>query len=261
MSLLFRRRRALALTGCILLLATAIAVTPVLADDHELPSPEEIRARYIQALGGEEAIRAHTSRTTKGAFEIPAMGMSGPATIYAIAPDKMIARNEMPGFGENVQAFNGEIGWIENPMQGAQILEGEILAQAKRQARFYADLEWAEIFPQQTTVGEVEWNGQTAYQLDVGDVDGNEASQYFDKHSGLLIGTEGTQASDMGTMEVVITIGEYKEFGGVMIPTSTSTNLVSAGMEFITTIESVTWDDVDPSVFEPSDAIKALRPE
>ena len=262
MSLFLQRRKALSIAGCTLVLGAALtAAAPLLADDHELPSPEEIRARLIEALGGEEALRAHTSRTVKGTFEMPAMGMSGPATIYAAAPDKMITRVEIPGMGENVQAHNGEIAWMENPMQGAQILDGEMLAQAKRGARFYADLEHADLFPEQTTVGEAEWNGQAAYQVDVVDVDGNEASQYFAKETGFLIGTETTQTSDMGTVEVTVTMGDYKEFGGVMMATSTTMNMVSVGMEFTTTIESVTFDDVDPSVFEPSDAIKALLPE
>ena len=249
------------LAGCILLLGAALSAAPLLADDHELPSPEEIVARYIEALGGEEAIRAHTSRTVKGAVEIPTMGASGPSTVYAIAPDKMILKSEMPGFGENVQGYNGEIAWVDSAMQGAQILEGEMLDQMKRQARFYADLERADLFTQETTAGETDWNGQAAYQLDVVDVDGNETSQYFARETGLLIGAEGTQTTQMGPMEVVIAIGDYKEFGGMLIATSTSTNIVAAGMEFITTIESVTFDDVDPSVFEPSDAIKALLPE
>lgn len=144
MSLLFQRRKALSLAGTILLLGAGLAAAPLLADDHELPSAEEIRARHIDAVGGEKALRAHTSRTVKGTFEMPAMGMSGPTTSYAA---------------------------------------------------------------------------------------------------------------------VNITMSDYKEFGAVMLPTSTSMNMVSMGMEMIQTVESVTFDDVDPSVFEPSDAIKAMLPE
>ncbi len=68
-------------------------------------------------------------------------------------------------------------------------------------------------------------------------------------------------ATEMGTMETSTVIGGYKEFGGVLFATSSTTSVTSMGMEFIQTVESVTFDDVDPSVFEPSDAIKALLPE
>ncbi|MDE2852345.1 MAG: hypothetical protein OXP74_17210 [Acidobacteriota bacterium] len=261
MSLLFQRRKALSLAGSILLLGATLSAAPLLADDHELPSTEEIRARYIEAVGGEEALRAHTSRTVKGTFEMPAMGMSGPTTSYAAAPDKVITRTELPGMGETVQAYNGEIGWMENPMQGSQVLEGQMLAAAKREARFYAPLEYADLFAEQTTARETEWNGEAAYQIDVVDPDGVESSQYFAKETGLLIGAETTQTGDMGTIEMTVTMGDYKDFGGVLMATSTTTNMVSLGVEITTTIESVTFDDVDPSVFEPSDAIKALLPE
>ena len=225
---------------------------------RELTEEEKIVARYIEAIGGEDAIRAHTSMTTKGAFEMPAMGMSGDATEYSMAPDKTVAIISIPGFGENVTGYNGEIGWAEDPMQGARLLDGEMLAQAKRDAGFYATLEYADLFPEQTAVGETEFNGQAAYQLDLVDADGNESSQYFAADTGLLIGMETTQSSEMGTMEVTITMSDYQDFGGVSLPTSTNINVASMGIEFTQTIESVTWDDVDPSVFEPSDAIKAL---
>ena len=107
MSLFLQRRKALSLAGCTLLLGAALAAAPLLADDQELPSPEEIVARYFEALGGEEAIRAHTSRTITGGFEMPAMGMAGDATIYAMAPDKMIMTTEVPGFGENHRMIHG----------------------------------------------------------------------------------------------------------------------------------------------------------
>lgn len=241
--------------------AAAAAAAPEPPPPPELTEEQKLVARYVEASGGEEAIRAHTSITAKGAFEIPAMGMSGEATEYSMAPDKTVAIINIPGFGENVTGYNGEIGWAEDPMQGPRLLDGEELAQAKREARFYAQLEYDELFPEQTAVGETEFNGQTVHQLDLVDGDGNESSQYFAADTGLLVGMETTQTSEMGTVEVTITMSDYKEFGGVLLPTSTNINLAAMGIEFTQTIESVTFDDVDPSVFEPSDAIKALLPE
>ena len=254
-----RRRAALSLAFAALVLGAALAAAPILADDHELPSPDEIIARYVEALGGEEAIRSHTSATTKGTFEMPAMGVSGDTTIYQIAPDSYLDKTVMAGIGEIINAYNGEIGWAEDPMQGTRLLDGQMLKDAARLARFYADLEYDEIYPEQTTVGEADWNGTTTHQVDLVDEDGNESSHYFAKETGLLIGIETTQTNEMGTADVTMSSSEYQEFGGVMVPTQVVISLM--GMEITQTIASVTWDDVDPSVFEPSDAIKALLPE
>lgn len=245
----------------LLLFVAALGTAPLFADNHELPSADEIIARHVEAIGGEAAIRAHASITTEGTFEIPAMGVSAPSTIYQVAPDKGIVRISMPGMGESVQAYDGEIGWVEDAMQGNRVLEGAELAALKRQIGMYADLKYGEHYPERKTAGEAEWNGQAAYQVDLVDADGNESSRYFAVETGLLIGEEATTTSEMGTMETSSTVGEYKEFGGILFATSTITSIPSFGMEMTQTVESVTFDDVDPSVFEPSDAIKALLPE
>lgn len=245
----------------LLLFVAALGTAPLFADNHELPSADEIIARHVEAIGGEAAIRAHASITTEGTFEIPAMGVSAPSTIYQVAPDKGIVRISMPGMGESVQAYDGEIGWVEDAMQGNRVLEGAELAALKRQIGMYADLKYGEHYPERKTAGEAEWNGQAAYQVDLVDADGNESSRYFATESGLLIGEEASMTTDMGTMETATNWSDYEEFGGVMFATSATTSLVAMAMEFIQTVESVTFNDVDLSVFEPSEAIKALLPE
>ena len=264
------RSALLTLACCGLLLGACAAYdageAPVSAAPEPPPPPElteeqKIIARYIEASGGEDAIRAHASMTIKGGFEMPAMGMSGDATLYSMAPDKTLARISLPGFGEIVNGADGDLAWAEDPMQGARVLDGEMLADAKRQARFYAQLEYDVLYPEQKAAGETEWNGQAAYQLDLIDTDGNESSHYFATDTGLLVGIETTQANEMGTMDVTLTMSDYKEFGGMLLATSTVFSMPAMGMEFTQTVESVTFDDVDPSVFEPSDAIKALLPE
>ncbi len=265
------RRALLALACCGLLFGACAAYeageAPAAAPPEPPPPPPELTeeqkivARYVEALGGEDAIREHTSMTIKGQFEMPAMGMAGELTQYAMAPDRSLSRISLPGFGEIVQAADGDLAWAEDAMQGPRVMDGAMLADAKREARFYADLEYDVTYPEQTAAGETEWNGQTAHQLDLVDVDGNESSHYFAADTGLLIGVEATQTNEMGTMEMTVTMSDYKEFGGILLPTSTLVSMPGMGMEFTTTFESVTFDDVDPSVFEPSDAIKALLPE
>ncbi len=261
------RNALLALVCCGLILGACAAydsgTSPAPAEPPppppELTEEQKIVARFIEAVGGEEALRAHTSTTVKGTFGMPAMGVSGDFTAYAMAPDKFLLTINMAGVGDIVQGYNGDVAWAENPMTGTQLVEGEMLEQVKRDSRFYAELEYGELYPQQTAAGETEWNGQAAYQLDLIDAAGNESSHYFSADTGLLIGVEGVQDTEMGRQEVTRNISDYKEFGGLLI--GTSDILETMGMEITQTVESVTWDDVDPSVFEPSEAIKALLPE
>ena len=264
-----RRHTVLALACCGLILGACSARNADLPPPQEVqadtPPPQELTeaqkiiARYVEALGGEEVLRSHTSATTKGAFEMPAMGMSGEMTVYQMAPDKSLVKVVIPGFGENVEGYNGEIAWAEDPMQGARLKDGQMLKDAARDARFYAELEYDETYPEQTTAGETDWNGTTTYQVDLVDDDGNESSHYFAKDTGLLIGIETTMTNEMGTADMTMNLSDYKDFGGLMVPASAVMGVM--GMEFVQTVESVTFDDVDENVFVPSDAIKALLPE
>jgi len=94
-----RRRAALSFVCCALILGGALAAAPLLADDSELPEADEIIDRHIEAIGGEDAIRAHSSATAKGAFEAPAVGMSADMTLYQVAPDQGLLHINMPGIG------------------------------------------------------------------------------------------------------------------------------------------------------------------
>ena len=95
--------------------------------ENGLLTPSAIVARYVDAVGGEEALRSHTSATLKGTFGISAMGMEGDLTVYLEAPNKMVQLIELAGMGEMNVGYNGEIGWSDNPMTGPTLLDGALL--------------------------------------------------------------------------------------------------------------------------------------
>src|SRR5205823_12522020 len=55
-----------------------------------LPSADEILDKYVEALGGKAAFEKFSSRVVKGALELPAMGITSGAEIYAKAPNKWL---------------------------------------------------------------------------------------------------------------------------------------------------------------------------
>jgi hypothetical protein len=220
-----------------------------------LPTPAALLARYVDAIGGESALRKHQSSTRKGKMSIAAMGMEGQTTMYAAAPDKMVMNIET-GMGAMNQGYNGEIGWSDNPMTGAQLLDGDQLAGMKLQADFYGPLNYSKHFTSMETLEETTFNGQAAYKVKLVNTAGKESFQYFAKDGGLLLGSEGVQAGPMGESEVKTTFSDYKDFGGFKGPGKVTIDV--AGMQIEQTTETVTFDDVDPAAFEPPAAVKAL---
>ena len=62
------------------------AAAPEPPPPPELTEEQKIIARYIEASGGEDAIRAHTSMTIKGGFEMPASRRAAARTQSALTP-------------------------------------------------------------------------------------------------------------------------------------------------------------------------------
>ena len=223
--------------------------------ENGLLSPAAILARYVDVLGGEEALRANESATVKGKMFIDAMGIEGDVTIYAAAPDRFVMNIDTP-MGAMNQGYNGEVGWSDNPMTGPSVLDGAELAEAKNQADFYGELTYADRYSSMETVELTEFAGESAYKLKLTGAEGKETTQYFSEASSLLLGQEAVQAGPMGESEVTITFSDYQEFGGRK--RAGTTTILTSGMEIRQTVSEVTYDDVEDSSFEPPASIKGM---
>ncbi len=224
--------------------------------ENGLPTPRALLARFIEATGGEDTLRAGQSSTAKGKFMMPAMGMEGDLVLKAKAPNKMVMDIDLGGFGAMNTGFNGTHGWSDNPMAGPQLLEGPMLAELKKQADFFAVFNYDETYPTQETLEQVDFEGMQAYKVRLVDTEGNEATQYFDVETSFMVGTVGTQVSEMGEMEVTTVIGDYKAFGPIKVPTMTTLKMM--GMEIQQTVSEINFDPIDDSAFTPPASIQKL---
>jgi hypothetical protein len=74
--------------------------------------------------------------------------------------------------------------------------------------------------------------------------------------SGLRAGSINTRETQMGTMTVSNVEGGYRKFGRITQATVVSQKIM--GIEQKITLDTVEYDKVDLSVFEPPAVIKAL---
>jgi len=222
-----------------------------------LPKADEIVAAYIAAVGGEAALREHTSMRATGVFEMPSMGLSGTLEILGAAPDRLLVRVDVPGVGEILQGANGEVAWSDNPMTGPSILEGAARDEALRQSDFYAELAYPELYPEMETVARtVLDDGAAVYKVRLVDSSGKESFHYFSVDSGLLLGTEGEQDTPMGRVYVSTRAGGYKEIGGRLMATELRQSTM--GMDQTMTIQEVEFDGVSDDTFALPETIRAL---
>jgi len=241
---------------------TAMAQEPAPAAEppaatESLPSAREIIDRFVEAIGGEDAIRKPTQRIVTGRMEMPAQGISADLEFRQMAPDKFAVRADIPGMGAVLSGYDGEVGWTISAMTGPMLLEGKMLSQTERQADFYAALHDPSRYRSMETVARTEFEGAPCYKVKLVTTDGDEIVEYYDVDTGLMAGTEITQETPTGPMPVTATTGEYREFHGIKVATR-SVQRMGPGMEQVVILTDVRSTGVQESDFDLPDEIRAL---
>lgn len=211
--------------------------------EESLPAAADLFVKHIEAMGGEDAIRANASAHTKGTLTIPLQGLMASIEIWAQAPDLATMTMEVPGLGSFQSGFDGTIAWGTDPMSGAVLKEGAELAQTRRDSDYYSDLNYASRYPTMETLGRVQWGPFRAYKVHVVAQDGQEESVYFDQETGLKVGGERLNETEMGPMPVRMVLEDFREFAGLKIPTRITES--TGPMEGIIIVNEVVLDSPD----------------
>jgi hypothetical protein len=237
------------------LYAQAPAKTAPQASAARLPDAREIVDRHVKAVGGREAILAHKSMHAKGTLSVPSSGVSGPVDVYGAAPDRVLVKSTIPGIGDVLEGYNGTHAWSISPMTGPTLKTGKELEQTKLDADFYGELRDPKKYTL-TTLEKTTFDGRDCYKVRVKRTDGSEDFDFYDVATGLRAGSINTRETQMGTMTISNVETGYKKFGRLTQATVQTQKVM--GIETKITLETVEYDKVDPSVFEPPAVIKAL---
>lgn len=188
---------------------------PLLA--QEPPPVEAILERYVASLGGREALGRFESRVMRGTFALPLAGVEGPMVFYARRPDRVALEIDLAGVGRIAQGYDGTTGW-EDGLQGFRVLEGEELAEARRDAIFDRDLRLRELYPTMRVLGREAVLGRDAWIVEAVPAEGRPERFYFDAANGRLLRQDATRSGADGTQTVRIFYEEFFEADGVLFP-------------------------------------------
>jgi hypothetical protein len=221
-----------------------------------LPDARDIINKYITAIGGRDAILAHKSMHGTGTVSVPSSGMNGTIEVFGAAPNLQVIKISMGGLGEITEGFDGSHGWSLNPMTGPTLKVGKELDQVKLDADFYSDLRDPKTYPEVKTVDKVTFDGRPCYKVALTRIDGSQDIDYYDVETGLRAGVEGTRETQMGTITQTSVESGYKRIGKLLQPMLLTTKAM--GVEQKIALETVEYDTVQPSAFDPPAPIKAL---
>ncbi len=181
-----------------------------------LPTSDAILDKYLQAVGGREALEKITSRVEKASLTVPG-GPQVSIDIYAKAPDKRISIMHMRE-GDSVTAFDGHQGWLSNPGRPTRPMSD----QDNKVAKLDADLHFAADVKQLFSsfqVRDSEKIGDREVYLVVGKNDDQPPVRlYFDAESGLLVRMVRYTETPLGRNPSQVDFADYRQADGVKIP-------------------------------------------
>src|SRR3954462_14810944 len=226
------------------------------ASSTALPSARSVIDRYVEAIGGRKAILAHSSTHATGTMSMPSSGVSGNVEVYSAKPNKSFVKLTLGGIGDVLEGFDGTIGWSVSSITGPMLATGKELEQKKFDAAYDADLHEPGRYKSMQTVEKTTFEGRPCYKVSLTHMDGTVDVEYYDVQNRFKVGTVATRDSPMGSVEVTQLYSDYKKFGDLMVPTTMKQS--TTGVQHVLTFTAVEFDNVEPSVFEPPAAIKAL---
>ena len=181
-----------------------------------LPSVKQILDRYVQALGGIEALKKITSRSAKGS-RIGADGVLVPEEVHQKAPDKILTVTSYPNVVFS-NGFNGTSGWAHSSREGATPLPEQLLDQIKRDAVFYKELKTEELYSSLTMLGRAPVRDADAYVIQATPVNGAVEKLFFDVVTGLLVRRYTESDTPLGKLPLQLDYEDYREVDGIKQP-------------------------------------------
>jgi len=215
----------------------------------DLPTADTVLNQYIEATGGKAAYEKIKNRVSTGTIEITAANLKGTIKVMEAAPNKMAVVSELAPVGVSKQVTDGKSVWEISPVAGERELDGEEKEKFLREANFYEDLLWKELYAKVECVGIEDVEGKPAYKIVFTPKSGKPTTKYYDKMSHLLVKETSITAGPMGEISVDAFPSDYKAVDGVLMP-------FTATQKVLTQQIVLKFTEIKQNVDLPADAFR-----
>jgi zinc protease len=182
-----------------------------------IPSLDQILNHYIDAAGGRSAWLKLTSRVTTGTIDVPSQNLSGTIELREKAPDRILSEIRIAGVLFQ-QAFDGTVGWTEDPRDGLHEQTGAELSEAKRDADFYHPLDLKKLYDKLSVVGPARVDDKDTWEIE-GDVpEGSPDELYFDATTWLPVRVVSHRHTAQGVIDFREDFDDYREVDEIKRP-------------------------------------------
>ena len=204
-----------------------------------MPTAAQVIAKYIEALGGEQKLRAVTTRVVTANQGIPAgpggtKPVEGTSEKYQKAPNLLVNIYHAPKF-TNSNGFDGKRAWAQ--AANGRVAETQSLEQIRtaREADMLLPLKMRDIYTKLTVEGIEKINGHECYVVTGIAKENIPDTYYFDMESGLLVRRSTYVPTPIGKSPYEVNYDDYRTTNsGVKYPYRIHLEPSSPRLELVT---------------------------
>jgi len=191
----------------------------------ELPSADDIFAKYIQALGGQTAIDKLKSRVSKGTLT-QANGNVLQFEAYQVAPDKFyqVVTTQQGAFE---RGYNGSVGWEKSARGLRELLPAEV-AQLKANSGLFSLINLkGQLTRPRVTKDKI--GDRDVYVITGTTAEGGRQRLFFDVESGLLLRRITYTSTMVATIPEEVDFEDYHDVEGIKFPVTARSSTIEVG--------------------------------
>lgn len=176
---------------------------------------QNIVTQYVNAIGGEAAIKKVNSLLMEGSMEVQGQQLN--VVMKEQAPNKEAMEMSMNGMTVMKEVFDGNAGYASQ-MGQKQPFEGERLEEKKNKKGLFEQVFYSSPDYKLELAGMEKVDGADAYKLIVTTAKGKPSTEWYDAKSGLLIKKESATEAQGQTITQTMTYKDYKKVADVLVP-------------------------------------------
>jgi hypothetical protein len=213
------------------------------------PTADRVIAAYVEAIGGQAAIDAVQTRTTRGLFD-NGRALVQPFVVYAKPPDRIVTivgRSKPEEPRASARGFDGVAGWDKNLIgTGLRTVTGAELADMRRTADLFRVVH----LPQLCTALSVDDRGSSRARMHVVHCTLPERAEdwFFDANTGLVV--RSVSVATASGFRVATSFEDYRLADGLKVPFRTRIESAEAAPVTFAASSVVHNEPIDDAVFK-----------
>lgn len=225
------------------------AADPAVVGRTNLPSPDAVIEKYVQAVGGAAAVQNVSSRIESGTVTF-GDGPSFPIEMFSKSPSRQTMIVHLPA-GDSSTVFDSRNGWLKSPGGSVRDMPQADIEGAKLDADPQFPINVKKTFQELKVIRTEKVSEHDAILLFATNSSGPPVELYFDRETGLLLRQLRFGSSPLGLNPTQIDYGDYKTFDGVQVP-------LHLGISRPNRTLNIRWSQAKQNV--PLDDAKFARP-